>query len=115
MVTSLNRGHKIMFTEKGWIDCKTGFAFSDNVPCSSCGKVPGDSGIDPCLDNIIKALNNNGIETVASCCGHGRQPGSIILKDGREIIIVRDFKTAREVEKKLQYPGITHTTHKADQ
>ena len=106
MITSFNRGHKIKYTGEEWVDCKTGFAFSDKEPCKLCGKIPGDSGIDPCLNNIIIALNNSGIETVASCCGHGRQPGSIILKDGRELIIVRDFETARKIEKKLEYPGI---------
>ena len=107
MAKSRNKGHEIKYTGEEWIDCKTGFAFSDNKPCSKCGRVPGDSGIDPCLNNIIKALNNGGIKTVASCCGHGRQPGNIMLEDGRELIIVRDFKTARQIEKNLQYPGIS--------
>jgi len=107
MIKSHNRGHEIQYTGKEWIDCQTGFAFSDNEPCSHCKKVPGDSGIDPCLNNIIKALNDSGIKTIASCCGHGRQPGSIILGDGRELIIVRDFKTTRMIEKKLEYHGIS--------
>jgi hypothetical protein len=43
--------------------------------------------IDPCLATIVRALNSAGVETVASCCGHGRQPGSIVLADGRELLI----------------------------
>jgi len=43
--------------------------------------------IDECIHKLIWCLNRNGMETVASCCGHGKQPGRILLKDGREIII----------------------------
>lgn len=57
-----------------------------------------NSGIDPCIQKIIKALNDGGIETVASCCGHGNTIGSIILKDGREFIIAPDYETARKIE-----------------
>lgn len=106
MIKSTNRGHDIEFKGNEWKDCKTGFAFSDNVPCSNCGRVPGDKGYDPCLNEIITALNDVGIKSIASCCGHGRQPGSIVLKDGRELIIVRDFETARKIEKDLNYSGI---------
>jgi len=107
MVTSYSRGHKIRYNGTEWVDCKTGFAFSDNKPCGNCGLMPGHEGIDPCLNGIITALNKGGIKTIASCCGHGRQPGSIILEDGRELIIVRDFETARMMEKKLEYRGIS--------
>jgi hypothetical protein len=44
-------------------------------------------GIDWCIHHIVAALNAGGIETVASCCGHGKQPGSIVLADGRELVI----------------------------
>lgn len=42
---------------------------------------------DPCIAPIVKALNDAGICTRASCCGHGRQDGSVILRDGRELVI----------------------------
>lgn len=44
---------------------------------------------DPCLVPLIKALNDGGVRTVASCCGHGCRNGSIILADGRELVIRR--------------------------
>lgn len=47
--------------------------------------------IDLCLAHIIAALNAGGIETRASCCGHGAQDGSIVLVDGREFV-VKKFK-----------------------
>lgn len=43
--------------------------------------------IDFCLAEIVAALNAANIETVASCCGHGKFIGSIILDDGRCIEI----------------------------
>lgn len=45
-------------------------------------------GIDACIAPIVKALNAAGIRTAGSCCGHGRDPGNIILADGRELVIL---------------------------
>lgn len=41
--------------------------------------------IDSCIAPIVKALNDGGVETVASCCGHGKGPGRISLADGRDL------------------------------
>lgn len=51
-----------------------------------------DDGIwcDPCLGPIVKALNEGGVPTVASCCGHGKRLGSIALADGRHVVVVPD-------------------------
>lgn len=46
--------------------------------------------IDTCIHKLVLALNEAGIETFASCCGHGIQAGSILLEDGRELIIAAD-------------------------
>lgn len=43
--------------------------------------------VDECIAPIVRALNDAGIETVASCCGHGKNKGSIVLKDDRELVI----------------------------
>ena len=43
--------------------------------------------IDACIASIVHALNAHGIFTEASCCGHGKGPGSIILQDGRELLV----------------------------
>lgn len=42
---------------------------------------------DPCLVPLIDALNSSGVQTVASCCGHGKRPGSIALADGRWLMV----------------------------
>jgi hypothetical protein len=37
--------------------------------------------IDFCIADLIQIMNNNGIETINSCCGHGKIPASILIKD----------------------------------
>lgn len=44
---------------------------------------------DPCISPIVKALNDAGLVTIASCCGHGRRPGIITLLDGTELLIMK--------------------------
>lgn len=53
---------------------------------------------DPCIAKIVAALNIAGIATKASCCGHGHRPGSIVLADGRELVIARSFEEARQID-----------------
>lgn len=36
---------------------------------------------DPCLEPLVTALNDGGLPTIASCCGHGNHYGSVILAD----------------------------------
>lgn len=43
--------------------------------------------IDFCIADIVAALNAANIITIASCCGHKKFDGNIILEDGRELII----------------------------
>ena len=56
-------------------------------------------GIDGCIASLVEYLNQGGFATVASCCGHGRRPGTIILEDGRELWIVPDYETGRRLDK----------------
>ena len=44
--------------------------------------------IDPCIHRIVAALNAGNVRTVASCCGHGKMNGNIILEDGRVLVIL---------------------------
>jgi len=44
--------------------------------------------IDRCIHHIVAALNAGGVETVACCCGHGKQPGRIDLQDGWVLVIM---------------------------
>lgn len=77
-----------------------------DIPCRYCGKNPilmkikgREREIDYCIAPFVKLLNDNGIITVASCCGHSRQPASIVLENGRGIRIFKNFEDAIKVDK----------------
>jgi hypothetical protein len=55
--------------------------------------------VDAEIAPIVRALNEAGVATVASCSGHGVRPGNIALRDGREIIIARNHAEARQIER----------------
>lgn len=59
---------------------------------------------DPEIADLVSALNKAGIRTIASCSGHGHRPGNIMLADGRELVIARDFDEARKID--AMFPGI---------
>lgn len=61
---------------------------------------------DPCIAPIVKALNEAGIPTVASCCGHGERPGNIALRDGRELILAKDFQEGRSHDGHWEYDEV---------
>ena len=74
-------------------------------PCECCDATPRSvamplngrvQGIDHCIHHIVAALNAGNIRTTASCCGHGRMNGNIILEDGRVLIIYQ--KTPKNME-----------------
>lgn len=48
--------------------------------------------IDKCIASIVRALENGDVYMLASCCGHGKGEGSILLHDGRELIIKGEFR-----------------------
>ncbi len=43
--------------------------------------------IDRCIAPYVKALNDAGLHTGGSCCGHGKENGMIGLHDGTRFII----------------------------
>ncbi len=107
-VKSFTRGHEVTFNEetKKWEP-----EIPEDRLCACCGKPPvnieleiparlSHTGraytkickIDSCIAPIIRALNKAGIKTEASCCGHGKNKGTIILADGRTLFIRRPKK-----------------------
>ena len=50
--------------------------------------------IDWCIHHIVAALNAGGVQTTSSCCGHGKMPGLIMLKDGRVLGIYDSMEDA---------------------
>lgn len=58
--------------------CITG-SYECQIPMPIRGRV---QHIDLCIASIVAALNAANIATIASCCGHGSQSGTILLEDG---------------------------------
>ena len=57
-----------------------------------------DRSIDNCIYDLVKLLNENYKPTIACCCGHGKQPASIVFNDKSELRIMT-FEQARKVDK----------------
>lgn len=57
--------------------------------------------VDECIAPLVRALNDAGIGTVASCCGHGHRHGNIALADGRELVLVRSYEEGRRIDSLL--------------
>jgi len=43
---------------------------------------------DPCLVDIVRALNAAGLRTTSSCCGHGYRPGFVSVSIGDDDVWV---------------------------
>lgn len=54
--------------------------------------------VDACIQPLVQAINDTGIQTLNSCCGHGQRPGWIALEDGRHILIAKDHDTMRQMD-----------------
>ena len=73
------------------------------VPMPLAGRV---RAIDSCLALLIATLNTNpDLATIGCCCGHGKMPGSILLADGRALVLM-----TRE-EHDAYFDAISHTIH----
>ena len=49
-------------------------------------KIKGvDRDVDSCIYDFVKLLNDNGYQTIASCCGHSKQPTSIMFITDEEL------------------------------
>lgn len=52
--------------------------------------------VDRCIAPLVRWLVGHGVPTAGSCCGHGRHLGSIVLADGRELVVnVTSMETRR--------------------
>jgi hypothetical protein len=84
---------------EGKIMCKQGTTKKLTVADMRFGISSAD--IDACIYDLVKALNDGGIPTDASCCGHGRTVGIISLRDGRELIVT-DYEMAMDIGRRYR-------------
>lgn len=84
--------------------CEQGSTVNINVHVPSKYTKDGKSkqeaiDVDSCIAELVTRLNGIGLYTVASCCGHGKRPGRISLREGRELFIAKDFYEANEIDR----------------
>ncbi len=108
MATSQSRGHEIKTVDGEWEFTDTNErAFpchgkENERECGICGKPPVKvlvkcyntkemvvKRIDPCIAELVHALQRAGINMVSSCCGHSARNGWISLADGRTMVITK--------------------------
>jgi hypothetical protein len=94
----LTRGHEIIIRwphgeEDIYADTKE--AVDDLRPCPRCGELPTAEGYDPCIGYV------EGAQYV--CCGHGKEHGIIMLKNGRNLILIDDEKDKRVKKIAIEY------------
>ena len=70
VISSYDRGHKIVLEGDVWVYADTGEPVGDGRPCIRCGKYPTKEGYDACLGKL------EGV--TSACCGHGVEDGYII-------------------------------------
>jgi hypothetical protein len=51
-----------------------------------------EAAVDACLAPFLQALNDGGLQTIASCCAHGQSPATVILADGRELLLFQSVE-----------------------
>lgn len=68
-----------------------GGSYEGNLPVKLHSTAEGENkicSVDPCIQPLVQAINDAGIRTLNSCCGHGVRPTSIVLEDGRYLMIL---------------------------
>jgi len=77
----MNRTVQNVVRRHGCCECGT---YECQVPMAVRGR---RIDIDVCIADIVAALVAANIMPVASCCGHGKRAGDIMLEDGRTLTI----------------------------
>ena len=108
MITSKVKGNDVEFVKDKWFYKNTNVQVADfdGKKCFNCKRTvtpvevtiiasKSHTGkehkkvcpIDSCISSIVNALESGGVKMFGSCCGHGDIDGSILLADGRRLII----------------------------
>lgn len=64
--------------------------------------------VDSCIAAIVNALQAAGIDMLASCCGHGKEAGYILLADGREVRIMEASDESKNMWRVVETENSVH-------
>lgn len=82
--------------------CSMG-SYKHQIPMEINGRV---RGIDFCISDIVASLNCSiQTKTAMSCCGHGKILPTIMLEDGRYLIILKNKKIFDYLQKIVKRKG----------
>ena len=69
-------------------NCAHGGTYAHTVPmCVNRCKVVE---VDFCVAKLVAALEAGGFRPVASCCGHGKMPASVLLEDRTNVVMLTE-------------------------
>lgn len=46
--------------------------------------------IDYCVARLVAALEAGGLRSIASCCGHGKMPPTVLLEDRTYVVLLTE-------------------------
>ena len=81
--------------EKPSVCCQCG-TYEHCVPMCIHGRV---EYIDLCVARLVAALEAGGFRPIASCCGHGKMPPSVLLEDRREVVILTEAQADETIRR----------------
>jgi len=55
--------------------------------------------VDYCVSRLVGALEAAGFRPVASCCGHGKLPPSVLLDDDSEVVVLTRDQAAETIRR----------------
>jgi len=85
-------------------ECCDGGTYEHCIPMSVHREVVW---IDFCVAHLVATLEAGGLRPIASCCGHGKMPPSVLLEDRTNIVMLTD-EQAEETMKRYK----AETQHK---
>jgi hypothetical protein len=65
--------------------------------------------VDACIADFVQTLNNQGIKTLGSCCGHGIFQGDILIEPGHEDALTAhgyDFYIDEDGDTRIEFPPL---------
>ena len=68
--------------------------------CNKC-KPTGARRMDKCMHNLVVLLQSLDIKTLASCCGHGRYPMSLVVQTKKGKIF--DLMSKKDIPRKKRF------------
>lgn len=71
--------------------------------CHNDCKPTGCRRVDSCIKEMCDHLAAMGYVISASCCGHGKHPATIVIRQGVKNVVYREFFSDKVIPRKRNY------------